>query len=164
MRVRFPRDSSLPLVSRWEELLQQAELRDAEERARENWWTWELWQKEQSKAGRPDGSAKEEARCLVEGFYKVRGANHDRPVYWKQSTEAGKDVVIYYWDERDGAEYSGWWIGPKVGAETVFAFSGVHAATPPASGWHVPPNGPLDTAFRLSGEVGSLEIGFAEGL
>ena len=26
-------------------------------------------------------------------------------------------VLIYYWDERDGPSFNGWWFGPKASAE-----------------------------------------------
>ena len=25
----------------------------------------------------------------------------------------GLDVMLYYWDERDGPDFCGWWFGPK---------------------------------------------------
>lgn len=30
-------------------------------------------------------------------------------------------VLIYYWDDRDGSSFSGWWIGPKVGGDQVWS-------------------------------------------
>jgi hypothetical protein len=25
--------------------------------------------------------------------------------------------MLYYWDDRDGSDFSGWWFGPKVGGD-----------------------------------------------
>ena len=33
------------------------------------------------------------------------------------------DVLIYFWDERDGANFCGWWFGPKVGGDQVWAYN-----------------------------------------
>ena len=30
-------------------------------------------------------------------------------------------VLIYFWDDRDGPTFSGWWIGPKVGGDQVWS-------------------------------------------
>ena len=27
------------------------------------------------------------------------------------------EARLYYWDERDGVEFSGWWFGPKIGGD-----------------------------------------------
>eukprot|EP00913_Durusdinium_trenchii_P019400 g18238.t1 len=37
----------------------------------------------------------------------------------------GLDVLIYFWDERDGPELCGWWIGPKVGGDQVMRMKDV---------------------------------------
>ena len=44
--------------------------------------------------------------------------NHDRPVYQMQTLSNDKPV-IYFWDERDGADSKGWWIGLGVGGVKV---------------------------------------------
>ena len=36
---------------------------------------------------------------------------------------SGSDVMIYYWDERDGVALAGWWFGPKVGSDQVWAYN-----------------------------------------
>ena len=30
-------------------------------------------------------------------------------------------MLIYYWDERDGPNFTGWWFGPKVGGDQVWS-------------------------------------------
>eukprot|EP00928_Gymnodinium_smaydae_P062580 TRINITY_DN4640_c0_g4_i3.p1 TRINITY_DN4640_c0_g4~~TRINITY_DN4640_c0_g4_i3.p1 ORF type:complete len:1025 (-),score=220.06 TRINITY_DN4640_c0_g4_i3:391-3012(-) len=64
--------------------------------------------------------------------------------------------MIYYWDERDGAGYNGWWFGPKVGGDQVWAFhSDKSSLTPPTTGWRVPFDGPVDPSlvFTFTGGV-----------
>jgi hypothetical protein len=46
------------------------------------------------------------------------------------------DVQLYYWDDRDGASFCGWWFGPKVGGDQVWAYHPSNTATtPPKTGW-----------------------------
>lgn len=47
-------------------------------------------------------------------------------------------VVLYYWDSRDGIHLNGWWFGPDVGANTVWAFNPGEARQPPRTGWCEP--------------------------
>ena len=44
---------------------------------------------------------------------------------------------IYYWDERDGKNLSGWWVAPVVGAEQVWAHCPHNTNVPPGSGTSV---------------------------
>ena len=43
--------------------------------------------------------------------------NHGKVVYKKQEKSRGLDVLIYFWDDRDGPELCGWWFGPNVGGD-----------------------------------------------
>mmetsp|Transcript_80530 Transcript_80530/g.193155 ORF Transcript_80530/g.193155 Transcript_80530/m.193155 type:complete len:839 (-) Transcript_80530:110-2626(-) len=58
--------------------------------------------------------------------------------------------MLYYWDERDGPNFAGWWFGPKVGGDQVWAYHNSRAAqTPPLRGWKVPYDGPVDESFVI---------------
>merc|ERR1712060_574076 len=57
--------------------------------------------------------------------------------------------LIYFWDARDGAGLSGWWFGPKVGGDQVWAVCNEDAKSPPTAGWKVPCNGPVDKTFII---------------
>ena len=99
------------------------------------------------------GGIHETISIIVRGTYAVQGSNHGRTVYKKNEKDAGVDVFVYYWDERDGAEYSGWWFGPSVGADQVWAHNsagGAAAAEPPTSGWRVPATGPVDPGMVVT--------------
>merc|ERR1712039_721977 len=68
-----------------------------------------------------------------------------------EPTAGNVTVLIYYWDERDGPAFMGWWFGPKVGGDQVWAYNGNKGApTPPTSGWHVPWDGPEDKSLQLT--------------
>ena len=64
---------------------------------------------------------------IVKGTYFRHGNNHGKPVYKKKreavpDDDDDLDVLIYYWDERDGDENCGWWFSPSVGGEMVWAY------------------------------------------
>merc|ERR1719507_14230 len=79
---------------------------------------------------------------IFEGSFVPFGENHGRPVYKKNTDAKGEEVVIYFWDARDGAIFSGWYFscGDQIWAHNDDA----SAATPPRSGWKVHGNGPVD--------------------
>ncbi|CAK0847898.1 unnamed protein product [Prorocentrum cordatum] len=88
---------------------------------------------------------------IIRGHFVPYSENHGRVVYRKQEQAAnGVDVQIYFWDERDGADFSGWWFGPKVGGDQVWAYNPEKAAVPPSGGWRVPFGGPVDAQFVVS--------------
>ena len=88
---------------------------------------------------------------FVRGHYTMSGQNHGRPFFKKDQSLGGADVMLYYWDERDGLSYCGWWIGPKLGSDRVWAFCpGNWAMTPPRGGWKVPYNGAVDDTLVLN--------------
>lgn len=74
---------------------------------------------------------------LVHGEFALLGENHGKPTY-KKDRGNGLDVMIYYWDERDGPTFAGWWFGPKVGDNHVWAYHPGREALPPADSWKVP--------------------------
>ncbi|CAJ1426140.1 unnamed protein product [Effrenium voratum] len=90
---------------------------------------------------------------IVRGTFNLQTENHGRPVYKKNEPVANNptlDVLIYFWDERDGANFCGWWFGPKVGGDQVWAYNSERSATPPSTGWRVPYDGAVDPSFVIS--------------
>jgi len=88
---------------------------------------------------------------IVRGIFQLSGENHGKPTYKKDGQVNGLDVMTYYWDERDGAGFCGWWFGPKVGGDQVWAYHSDKAAmSPPQTGWKVPYDGPVDPTFVIS--------------
>ena len=63
---------------------------------------------------------------IMKGTYFRCGTNHGRPVYKKMREKAQNgddlDVVIYFWDQQDTDGDCGWWIGPSIGGELVWAY------------------------------------------
>lgn len=87
---------------------------------------------------------------IVCGRFALEGENHGKPTYKRDMQVSGMNVMIYYWDDRDGAKFRGWWFGPKVGGDQVWAYhSSGDSTLPPNSGWCVPYDGPVDTALRI---------------
>ncbi|CAJ1402207.1 unnamed protein product, partial [Effrenium voratum] len=88
---------------------------------------------------------------IIKGSYSVSGSNHGKPVYKKDNTEPNVTVLIYYWDERDGPNFTGWWFGPKVGGDQVWSHAENRTAPmPPPGGWKVPWDGQVDPSLKLS--------------
>ena len=84
------------------------------------------------------------------GDYAECGENHGRQTYIrKKYTKVGDMTYIYYWDQRDGVDYCGWWFGPSVGAYTSLARCVSQAETPPDEGWKVPWDSASTTAGLL---------------
>jgi len=86
---------------------------------------------------------------IVRGHFNRAGDNHGRPTFKKDTQSNGLDVMLYFWDERDGPALCGWWFGPKVGGDQVWAFHPSKDLRPPSSGWMVPFNGPLDPTLAI---------------
>jgi hypothetical protein len=59
---------------------------------------------------------------------------------------------VYFWDDRDGPEISGWWFAPEVGSDQVWAFNRHPSATPPGLGWRIPFDGPVDPTMHVRTE------------
>mmetsp|Transcript_75535 Transcript_75535/g.208395 ORF Transcript_75535/g.208395 Transcript_75535/m.208395 type:complete len:1076 (+) Transcript_75535:238-3465(+) len=81
---------------------------------------------------------------IVRGLFALQGENHERPTFKKNVQVNDLDVMLYFWDERDGTAFCGWWFGPKIGGDQVWAFHPSRDKVPPANGWRVPFNGPSD--------------------
>lgn len=86
------------------------------------------------------GCTSEQTAKTIRGGYAQTGENHGRPVFRRGNL----DVFAYFWDERDGESFCGWWFGPQVGGDQVWAYHPERALQPPSTGWHVPYGGPID--------------------
>jgi hypothetical protein len=71
----------------------------------------------------------------INGCYKEAGENHGIPMY--KSTTAPTPAFLYYWDQRDGLQFQGWWIGPEVGSASYWAYNATVDWFPPHIGWSV---------------------------
>ena len=91
----------------------------------------------------------ESMKSLINGTYAATDStNHGGHVYRKD--QGGSSVAIYFWDARDGSEMCGWWIGPQVGGDKVWAFSASGSPQlPPACGWRIPWRGCVDEGIRV---------------
>eukprot|EP00439_Symbiodinium_sp_Y106_P042525 s6486_g5.t1 len=88
------------------------------------------------------GCSNETVSNIIQGLYNTKESNHGKPVYKKEGPQGSVTVLIYYWDERDGPSFNGWWFGPKVGGDQVWAYNagnlGRENAMPPTSNWKEP--------------------------
>ena len=53
----------------------------------------------------------------IHGNYTKKGEHHGKAYYQKD----GSDVVLYFWDERDGPKMGGWFFGEELGGDLVFS-------------------------------------------
>eukprot|EP00929_Paragymnodinium_shiwhaense_P078674 TRINITY_DN407_c0_g4_i1.p1 TRINITY_DN407_c0_g4~~TRINITY_DN407_c0_g4_i1.p1 ORF type:complete len:2118 (+),score=935.15 TRINITY_DN407_c0_g4_i1:97-6450(+) len=114
------------------------------------------------------------------GDYKEQGLNHGRKYYQKVQMIPGHEkikVYLYYWDKRDGEDFSGWWFGDELGGSQVWARVASHGPVPPRSGWKVPWDAPKvepgllivesvsDNMPKLPGSAGSRSpsVGSSKG-
>eukprot|EP00928_Gymnodinium_smaydae_P052576 TRINITY_DN3656_c1_g7_i1.p1 TRINITY_DN3656_c1_g7~~TRINITY_DN3656_c1_g7_i1.p1 ORF type:complete len:1385 (-),score=333.21 TRINITY_DN3656_c1_g7_i1:71-4147(-) len=87
----------------------------------------------------------------IMGEYAAHSTNHGKLVFKKVKRCKGHDVFIYFWDERDGPDQCGWWFGPEVGGNQVWAYHPSRtAASPPSTDWNVPHDGDIDRRFLVS--------------
>ncbi|CAK0871839.1 unnamed protein product, partial [Prorocentrum cordatum] len=72
---------------------------------------------------------------IIKGKYQVSEQNHNKNVYRKEG-DSSTVVLIYYWDDRDGPNFHGWWFGPKIGGDQVWAYNEDKGSpNPPGQGW-----------------------------
>ena len=107
-------------------------------------------------------SSNSEIVATLVGNYAQEGKNHGRKFYqkiWNHQSDDIRRVFLYYWDQRDGAEWSGWWFGETLGGSDCWARCStcetfeLHRAgraglvalttlvgiwTPPRIGWKIP--------------------------
>eukprot|EP00927_Polykrikos_kofoidii_P001053 TRINITY_DN10385_c0_g1_i2.p1 TRINITY_DN10385_c0_g1~~TRINITY_DN10385_c0_g1_i2.p1 ORF type:complete len:564 (-),score=82.50 TRINITY_DN10385_c0_g1_i2:1053-2744(-) len=80
-------------------------------------------------------------------YRRVDGEHHGCPMY----QHLDGSFWVYYWDDRDGEMWRGWWIGPIVGSETVCGYSpGPAASAPPSEGWRSPWNDQPDSSLKVA--------------
>eukprot|EP00746_Dinoflagellata_sp_MGD_P099254 gnl/MRDRNA2_/MRDRNA2_40361_c0_seq1.p1 gnl/MRDRNA2_/MRDRNA2_40361_c0~~gnl/MRDRNA2_/MRDRNA2_40361_c0_seq1.p1 ORF type:complete len:902 (-),score=214.43 gnl/MRDRNA2_/MRDRNA2_40361_c0_seq1:66-2771(-) len=97
---------------------------------------------------------------VVRGSYSLHSQNHGKPVYKKTEQVRGLDVLIYFWDEGNGTSYSGWWFGPVIGGDEVWAYNrDTTCMMPPSYGWQVPYDGPVDPFFQLTMILSQADLG-----
>eukprot|EP00930_Biecheleria_cincta_P085247 TRINITY_DN74655_c0_g1_i1.p1 TRINITY_DN74655_c0_g1~~TRINITY_DN74655_c0_g1_i1.p1 ORF type:complete len:1124 (-),score=305.63 TRINITY_DN74655_c0_g1_i1:157-3528(-) len=77
--------------------------------------------------------APDKIKALSGAFFR-RGHNHGKRTYFQQKS----NCWLYYWDNRDGQEFSGWWLGRRVGGTDVFGVSRSQSHLPPEKGWYIP--------------------------
>lgn len=87
---------------------------------------------------------------MVTGTFFQVSQNHGRPVYRKEVKVSGLDILCYFWDARDGPSLHGWWFGPAIGGDTVWAHQPSDCLLPPIDGWKVPYHGSVDPAFTVT--------------
>eukprot|EP00928_Gymnodinium_smaydae_P085677 TRINITY_DN6924_c0_g1_i1.p1 TRINITY_DN6924_c0_g1~~TRINITY_DN6924_c0_g1_i1.p1 ORF type:complete len:736 (+),score=214.22 TRINITY_DN6924_c0_g1_i1:180-2210(+) len=88
--------------------------------------------------------------------------NHGKPVYRKDMGVPGAHVLVYFWDDRDGPNFGGWWFGPKVGGDQVWGYCANKESTlPPTTGWKVPWDGPIDAAMTITAGTGGAALASA---
>jgi len=89
-------------------------------------------------------------RTLV-GEYTEEGNNHGRKVYKKAGGKGPDDMnaYMYYWDERDGPSFTGWWFGNQVGGSQVWSHCPSNSQRPPKNGWKIPWNSVENPVFTV---------------
>lgn len=92
------------------------------------------------------------------GEYVESGTNHGKKCYKLQSDDS--TVWLYFWDQRDGWEFSGWWFGSRVGGAQVFARASEQGSTPPEKGWRIPFDASVksDVTLTLKGSPEDAEM------
>eukprot|EP00933_Yihiella_yeosuensis_P021140 TRINITY_DN16810_c0_g2_i1.p1 TRINITY_DN16810_c0_g2~~TRINITY_DN16810_c0_g2_i1.p1 ORF type:complete len:1026 (+),score=251.65 TRINITY_DN16810_c0_g2_i1:78-3155(+) len=106
------------------------------------------------------GCSNDTVSNIIAGMYLMKEYNHQKPVYKKEGSPGSVTVLIYYWDDRDGSSFNGWWFGPKVGGDQVWAYNGGNLGStnvmPPTKNWKVPWDGQVDHKLQISfGSQGS---------
>lgn len=87
---------------------------------------------------------------IVKGEFTKHSENHGKPVFKKTTQVNGLDVMVYFWEDKENANFTGWWFGPKVGGDQVWAYHAEKAMCPPANGWKVPYDGDVDNTFSIT--------------
>lgn len=87
------------------------------------------------------------------GRYQRGGSDHGQPIFKKESSQ-GYEILLYFWDARDGVWFQGWWFGPNVDQAQVWAFCPCQVPRlPPKTGWQVPAAGPVDATLTVLVDV-----------
>mmetsp|Transcript_93894 Transcript_93894/g.205568 ORF Transcript_93894/g.205568 Transcript_93894/m.205568 type:complete len:632 (-) Transcript_93894:51-1946(-) len=84
----------------------------------------------------------------VRGTYIECNENCGRPVYRRTDLYEEEQVLLYFWDERDGAAWCGWWFGNEVTSDsTIYGYNPGKTAPPPRTGWQCDTNSDADDTF-----------------
>jgi len=94
-----------------------------------------------------------ECASIVSGTYSCCSENHDRPAYLRAKPAGWQNVLLYYWDGRDGPEFSGWWFGPGIGSDLVWSHNPKDEPLPPSYGWKIPWNSKVDWTVRVATDL-----------
>ena len=87
---------------------------------------------------------------IIRGSYTLQERNHDRPVFRKDEKFGKGDVMLYFWEDKESPDFSGWWFGTLIGGDEVWAFHpDTSAKSPPMSGWQCPFDGPVDKSIEV---------------
>lgn len=87
---------------------------------------------------------------IIRGSYTLQERNHDRPVFRKDEKFGKGDVMLYFWEDKESPDFSGWWFGTLIGGDEVWAFHpDTSAKSPPTSGWQCPFDGPVDSSIEV---------------
>lgn len=82
---------------------------------------------------------------MFRGQYREHSWNHGKCVYKRVKVKGQEflpEVFLFFWDERQGKESSGWYCGSDVGAGQVWAWNPSVLPLPPRQGWRCPVDGP----------------------
>merc|ERR1712080_741111 len=77
--------------------------------------------------------ASNEHNGTICGLYGRSVLHHGKPTFSRE----GHHGIVYYWDDRDGYKWHGWWIGLSIGSKPWAYHSDVDAGLPPQKGWHL---------------------------
>merc|ERR1711972_193804 len=95
---------------------------------------------------------------IVNGSYKAHGENNGKPVFRREKDYMDTAVLVYFWEEADSPDQSGWWFAPSIGDDFAWAQNCSRATLkerlPPETGWHVPHDGGVDPNMRVKRRMG----------
>lgn len=86
------------------------------------------------------------------GDYVEKGVNHGRKFFQKTPNKSSGDLVevfLYYWDNRDGPNFEGWWFGNKLGGTQVWSHCADKGLVPPSLGWKIPWDGQVRPTLQV---------------
>mmetsp|Transcript_98110 Transcript_98110/g.177121 ORF Transcript_98110/g.177121 Transcript_98110/m.177121 type:complete len:1018 (-) Transcript_98110:62-3115(-) len=101
----------------------------------------------------------EAAMKTLIGEYVEKGENHGRKVFQKVIPQGRSDIIdvlIYYWDGRDGDAFSGWWFGNKLGGSQVWSQCKDSGKIPPSTGWKIPWDGPVRDTLLVESKAAQM--------
>jgi len=84
-----------------------------------------------------DGEDSPEMIRHLLGDYNESGSHHGCKTF-QRFLGASYSLSLYYFDDSLGPENQGWYIGPEVAGDEVYAWSPETTTAPPTSSWHIP--------------------------